>query len=585
MLAGQPYEVSTILRLQRAIGNQAVQRMLRAGSESSGGDFKPGARQFPHAASIRRSLGVSLPLAAVSDPAGCAARGVPAFTDGQITHFASPTPGLHVAAHEAAHQLQHAGLTNDGGLGPEGHAGAVADQVSSGLAADRLLGPHGRPVPSAIRNYVLTDKAGNWQGVEGGAVLGKLSETGETLTFSSQVAYATPALIARANAILQAKQSGITIAPGSGNITVQAPNDKSSKTLASVDVKLPTDPQSAKFYADCRQAARSAMGPSSANLPESALCSPGKSSSTVAGAPDDLVAKVLYLDQRMRATPGYDAMTPEQKREVAAQAQADFDNLSPEEKDKLKRSPVAEQKAKELGIDQYAAPGVGEAFAVFRADKPAINEFRFHYATVIMATTADQVTLENSGGAKDELSKNWKIETYGPASKQQTFHDEYTTFGRDRHTLRLGTLPPAPAGVGDLPSLPTRELIRRLRDSKDGAEQSYLRLELGRRKLLAWVDVIKKKSWVGNDSVSVVAGGQQGRSTGSVSIPEGQSNVFSLPILSLWPLPDPLVVEVHNFGFLGNELIGSVAWPAPYTAQYMATLTSGSAKYTLQVSM
>ncbi|MGO4883320.1 MAG: hypothetical protein ACLP59_21260 [Bryobacteraceae bacterium] len=567
--------------------------LQRAGASSGGPSplhsdgSRAGEMPFPFADRILRATGTSLRLRSVCDAGGCAGRGTPAFTDGMTTHFGSQTPSLHVAAHEAAHQLQHAGLTRDADLGPEGHAGAVADAISSGGPPAALIGNHGAPVSSAIRNYQLTDRAGRWKGVSPGAVFAKLSETGEAFTAGGQTAFATPALINSANGLLTAKQSGVIISPGAGAMTVEAPDNSGSKTLSKVDVKFAADPTGKKFYGDCRQASREVMGPSSTRVPEEAMCSPGGTPAMVPGNPLDLVAKTLFLDQRIRDTPNYDPLTPEEKNQVAKKAAEDFENLSPEEKDKLRKSKVTEEAAKRMGIDQFAQPGVGEAFASFRGDKAPLGQFGFHYATVIMVAGEDRVTLENAGGDPDQLTAKWLMEMYGPASKNQTFQEEHENLGQNVHTLRLGTMPSPPSGAADLPSLPTRELIRRLKDSADSSEQSYLKLELGRRSILAWVEVVKKKSWILDDDVFVLFGGGAmglGHSTGTVSIGEGQSNVFAMPVMSIWPVPDPLVIAVHELG-PPDHSIGSVVWPAPYTHQYLADLTAGSAHYTLQVSM
>src|SRR5690349_10966458 len=96
-----------------------VGKQTRAGgerAEPAGGEASPSpsaGRQtltemaYPHGGVIAAAVGGSVPGKAVLDPGGCEERGVPAFTDGLVTHFASPSPDVHVAAHEAAHQLQH----------------------------------------------------------------------------------------------------------------------------------------------------------------------------------------------------------------------------------------------------------------------------------------------------------------------------------------------------------------------------------------------------------------------------------------------------------------------------------------------
>ena len=81
---------------------------------------------FPHADTIRSALGAPVPGSAIFDQDACTARGVAAFTDRAVSYFATPTPSLRVAAHEGAHQIQHAGFSHDAGLGAEGHADTVA---------------------------------------------------------------------------------------------------------------------------------------------------------------------------------------------------------------------------------------------------------------------------------------------------------------------------------------------------------------------------------------------------------------------------------------------------------------------------
>ncbi|MEZ4238718.1 MAG: hypothetical protein R3F59_21720 [Myxococcota bacterium] len=98
---------------------------------------------FPFLAEIERQLGADVPGRAVEDPFGCAELGVEAFTEGLVTHFAERRPRLEVAAHEAAHLLQHGGRTGDGGLGAEGHAQQVAAAVTAGDGAQAALTDEG----------------------------------------------------------------------------------------------------------------------------------------------------------------------------------------------------------------------------------------------------------------------------------------------------------------------------------------------------------------------------------------------------------------------------------------------------------
>lgn len=557
-----------------SIGNQAALRRAGNGPEPIA---------FPHYQRISRSLAITAPLASVHDPENCAARGLPAFTDGNTAHFASTTPSLHVAAHEAAHLLQHAGRTNDAGLGAERHAGMVADMVQAGAPASALLTRTGNKVPHAMRGYRWTNPAGEWKNVQGGSVSGRLSETGEMLTFSSHSAFATPDLINKAGGILKGKQSGIDIKPGSTAKTVEAPDGSGNKQLQNLDVTLSADPSGATFYSDCRQAAREVMGPQSANIPEAAMVSPGGVNTMLSGNPESLVAKTIYVDQQCQNNPNFAAMPLAEKQKFIQQAQSDFDGLSDDEKAKLKASPVAQETAKRLGIDANAKPEVGEAFAVFPKDTAGLGNYIFHYATVIMVSGSDRVTLENEGGSKDEKTASWKMEMYGPEGNGLTFHDEEKAFGADRHTLRVGTLPTPPPNAGKYSTMKTGELIAAYKNSSDANEQTYIKLELKGRNYTAIVGVEEKGSLVGDDDVTVSFGDWLG--IGATDIPKGQSRSFSMPVLTVWPTPNPLNIHVYSDSLRPlTGPIGTFAWNEPYDDTKDIKLAAASARYNLEVT-
>jgi Domain of unknown function (DUF4157) len=110
------------------------------------------AASFPHREAIERSFGTSLPATAhVGEAAGraSAALGADGFALGDQVGFASPTPSLELAAHEAAHVMQAtSGVQLHGGEGAyEDHADAVAQRVVRGESAVDLLaaGPAAAP--------------------------------------------------------------------------------------------------------------------------------------------------------------------------------------------------------------------------------------------------------------------------------------------------------------------------------------------------------------------------------------------------------------------------------------------------------
>lgn len=108
-----------------------------------------GGGKLPHLDAIQRSFGahdVSSVRAHTDDKASAGARamGAEAFASGSAVAF-DGQPGLHTAAHEAAHIVQQrAGVSLSGGVGRSGdryeqNADAVADAVVQGKSAEPLL--------------------------------------------------------------------------------------------------------------------------------------------------------------------------------------------------------------------------------------------------------------------------------------------------------------------------------------------------------------------------------------------------------------------------------------------------------------
>jgi hypothetical protein len=562
------------------LGNLETQNLARKGG-GAGESTTP--LRFPHIEKIQQATGLAVPLRGVVDESGCRNRGAVAYTEGTVTHFATAAPEIHVAAHEAAHQLQHAGLVHDAGLGAEGHAGAVADAVRAGRSAAPWITRAGRRVPAdRARNYVESPEHG-----------GRLSETGETLTFGSHAAFAAPGLISTANTILKNKKSGIALSAGAGSKTVNAPDGSGVKNLSQVIVTMEADPSGEQFYSDCRQAAREVMGPKgkdSSEAPDQALARPGGTPLAYSAptGPLDLLALTVFIDRQIRKSPGYPNLPAEEKRKIADQAVRDFAFLDRKEREKLKHAVITDERARELGIDRHAVPEVGEAFASY-SGRPRIGDYNFHYAAVIMAAGPDRITLENAGGDQGQMSKNWKMQTYGPANKEgQTFHDQWAgKLGPDSHTLRVRTQPMAPGDI-DLSVTPTRELLARYRKSVDPDEQAHLKQELQKRSVYAWVEVHKSEDLTGDDEVYLWFGtaAGMGQATRAVAIPEGASHVFTMPLSSLWPLADPLHVNVMEWDVGSpDDLIGSVPWRSPYGPVSTIPLSAGRASYTLTLSL
>lgn len=115
---------------------------------------------FPHRAAIERSFGTALPARAYTDAAAARAShalGAHGYALGDQVAFASASPDLAVAAHEAAHVMQAtSGVHCYGGTGDyEAHADLVAERVVRGESAADLLAS-GPVASTAVRKQTYT---------------------------------------------------------------------------------------------------------------------------------------------------------------------------------------------------------------------------------------------------------------------------------------------------------------------------------------------------------------------------------------------------------------------------------------------
>jgi len=141
---------------KRTLTAGLIQRKRRG--EAGAGDIHEAAARgvdtptttMPHADAIQASFGAEHDISGISAHVGgaaadaCADMDASAFATGNHVAFAG-APGLHTAAHEAAHVVQQAhGVHLEGGVGEAGdafeqHADAVADRVVAGESAADLL--------------------------------------------------------------------------------------------------------------------------------------------------------------------------------------------------------------------------------------------------------------------------------------------------------------------------------------------------------------------------------------------------------------------------------------------------------------
>ena len=354
-----------------------------------------------------------------------------------------------MAAHEAAHILQHAGRSRDASLGAEGHANAISRAVLTGSGAG-LITQSGASVPSATRAYTVIEPQD--QGPEEwdtGQAL-RVSDDGFMATAHPPFhdAWAAPFLIEVANNRLQEAGSAIRLQTGSDMISGPAPNSGIRCELARVIPENTTTGSAGELmhvWADCGRAAREVMGVEASRHSEvvasyteqvtpmwwfvlhgailSEILPRGHSLRGPTTAEERLTEEAA--PSRMRAE-----IFRETLGESAGVAWRRYLNMSSEEREDFDRR---------TGINEYAQPNIGEAYvghSGFAA--PGERIWNFHWAGVIMTSGHDRMTLENfTVGDRQAQNTNWQLSMYGPASAPgQTFHEQLAEgLGPERVTM------------------------------------------------------------------------------------------------------------------------------------------------------
>ncbi len=79
-----------------------------------------------------------------------------------------------------------------------------------------------------------------------------------------------------------------------------------------------------------------------------------------------------------------------------------------------------------LGINQYADPGIGEAFTILSSDRSqdARRDWTFHWAAVVMESSdkKDKIIAENYRDLNSPYNNEWQFDMVGTKSYKQTFH-------------------------------------------------------------------------------------------------------------------------------------------------------------------
>ncbi|HEU0016096.1 MAG TPA: hypothetical protein VFQ45_20630 [Longimicrobium sp.] len=509
---------------------------------------------FPHADAIQSATGVAVPGSAVYDPEACRRRGVPAFTDGTVTHFGTPAPVLPVAAHEAAHQLQHAGATRDAGMGPEAHAQSVAHLVAAGASPRGLLGARGRAVAPALRHYTdfpAAAAAGTGQWSIGSDA--RVADNGQMVTSVTDrhKAFADPALIEAADLVLRAKQSGVRLRAGAAGPSGPAPDGSGNKSTVEVVPQVRTMTAGGEVWTDCGRMSREVQGATGTDTPARGFYRDGGGTEreTTAGAPTRIRDEAL-----VGAGLGTDA----------ASARAAYHAMDPAARDAFDQA---------HGINRYAAPGVGESFMSVRNDAMTTLGYNFHWGGVVMVAGGDRVTFENFarlGTGYGTQNVLWYFDMYGPPTRAgQTWHDRWAEGGGREGTgvgapgMESMTIPtrtsadPSPFTPGT-PALRTGELIRRRGAAGSDGEKMALDAELATRWIKVLVQVVTAQE--GTDEVYVRAEhGGKSRETGALDMGSGDRNTFWLPLSALMPVTGKIHIKVYDSDLAFDDMI-SIFW-------------------------
>lgn len=534
---------------------------------------------FPHGGSILASVGASVPGSAVLDPGACEARGVPAFTDGSVTHFASEQPDFHVAAHEAAHQYQHAGLTNDAGLGAEGHAHMFADAITSGGDARALFGGAGQAVAPGVRNYTemsAADQTAASQWLVGTAA--RVAENGRMVTSVTDrhVAYADPALIDDANLILRAKRSAVTLTAGAAGPTGDAPDGSGTRSTVRVVTNVASQTAGGDNFSDCGRMSREVQGAGGTDTPSRGVLTdtaggPRREAGTASHSTDQIRDDVLVA-AGLGATP---AAARTAYLAMAAPAREAFD--------------------REHGLNRYAAPGVGESYMSDRDEALSTDNFNFHWGGVIMVAGEDRMTLENfyrPGANYNTQNALWYFDMYGPPSRPgQTWHDRWAE-GTGREGMGVGrpgtnsmtfatrtSADPSPWTRAAV-TMTTADLVRRYAASSEAGERMALEAEMRTRWLKVTVNIVRAQEDPDDVYITAAHGGRTHRS-GRISMRRGDRNTFWVPLSALAPVSGRIVVGAFDYDCLSpDDHINAIHFQDPFTPTTSSTPWDGAEWHT-----
>lgn len=468
---------------------------------------------------------------------------------------------------------------------------ARALQTAAGNRAVQRLARRAGTEARRLQRYTDAERDGKWKGANPGAVVGRVSDTGETFTLGSHEAYATAELIERSAGMLDIKGSGVHLSRGAATMTVAAPDGSGMKTLYQVVVDVKADPTNKTMSGDCRESALEVAGTGPGGGERLTITEGGKQVEVEGEKHDasDAAIRALLIDKKVHETADYASLDDAARKHLAEDAQSNVDNLSGPEREKIRGTAISDDRAREIGIDAYAKPGVGDAFVSVAAPPPGPGGYKFHFAAVIMAPGDDRVTLENEGTDPGVRNDKWKIDTYGLIRPRETFHEEHRAITSGGHTFVVRTGPPPPADSAQILKMSTPELFKSHMASSSRDEKLYIEQEIRKRSVIINVKVDQTDDDDGTDEVyALVSSSTFVRPrTKTEDVKAGGSTRLLMPVNLLWPMTNELVIDILDSDLLSrDDLIGTIRWKLPYAPTGETLLSAGTAKYrvTLEIA-
>jgi hypothetical protein len=462
-------------------------------------------------------------------------------------------------------------------------------QQGAGNRAVQRLARRAQMASRQLQRYTECERDGKWKGANPGAMLGRLSDTGETMTLSTHEAYATPELIKQSAGMLDIRGSGVRLSQGSASKTVEAPNGSGTKTLYEIVVDVKADPTNKTMSGDCRETALEVAGTGPGGAERLTITEGGRQVAVEGEKNDaaDAAVRALLIDKKVHETANYAALDDAARKKIAEEAQANVGSMTGPERESVRGMTISDDRAKEIGIDAYANAGMGDAFVSVAAPPPGQGGYKFHFAAVIMAPGEDRVTLENEGTEPGTRNTKWKIETYGPKTKRQTFHELHTAITSGGHTFVVRTGPPPPGDSAAIMKMSTPDLFKRHMASSSRDEKLYIEQEMRKRNIILDVNVDHTDDDDEDDVYANVASSTFIQfHTGTHKVKSGGRTQFQVPVNKVWPMTNELTVRVFDWDALSaDDLIGIVHWQLPYTPVTDQLLTGESKTARYRVSL